>query len=84
VQSPHSCCSDGIIFNSSSRGLSRERSWLVPTLSQSGPPGIRARHGSEDSVVASVLGTDALHPRLRARCSHVDPSGTCAEERGHE
>ena len=23
----------------------RERSWLVSTLSQSGPPGIRARHG---------------------------------------
>lgn len=52
-------------------GSIRERSWLVPTLSQSGPPGIRARHGPEDSVVASVLGTDALHPRLRARCSHV-------------
>jgi hypothetical protein len=62
-------------------GSIRERSWLVPTLSQSGPPGIRAHHGPEDSVVASVLGADALHPRLRARCSHVDQSGTCAEER---
>lgn len=65
-------------------GSVRERSWLVPTLSQSGPPGIRARHGSEDSVVVSVLGTDALHARLRARCSHVDQSETCAEERRHE
>jgi hypothetical protein len=31
----------------------------MPTLSQSGPPGIRARHGPEDSVVATDARLDA-------------------------
>jgi hypothetical protein len=31
----------------------------MPTLSQSGPPGIRVRHGPEDSVVATDARLDA-------------------------
>jgi hypothetical protein len=60
--------------------------WLVPTLSQSGPPGIRARHGPEDSVAGSVLGTDALHPRLHASSStqvHRGPAPKSGDANDH-
>jgi hypothetical protein len=86
----------GIISIAPSRVLSERPFVTGPTLSQSGLSDIRARHGPEDCVVASVLGTDALHPGMRARsftqirrgpapkCGHHDHSNRRRDDRRGE